>query len=380
MDLLVNKGCVYQALKSNIIKKEELLNYIIEFPNDLTSMIAYRQLCCQDLEHGDFFDRLNKSNVATYAYIHVLSGGDSHQVKVKKSDVETLMKLNDCIKSLTGYKNDKFLIVGGMNNTPITRDNYHSFVSFDRVDSLSIRDKDELRLVIDRLKLISSLKDYFEVVKPKYAEIMKKSNIEKLVGPDTISDIKLLFKPEDEIISKHLFELDEGTMAISNSSKSIKAYMMGFEVFTHNPKDAEINQRLILASISPDELVKVIQQNPVYNVESINVYDTLSNNWKDYLPFDIYPYNDENHTYVFTRSEFDWIITNKKNPWNNKELPKEVIDYIDFIQGFAIDNKFPTAKPMKENWAKPDFLESDTGSILMKAFGLAPTRFFSFFQ
>jgi hypothetical protein len=372
MDFYVDNNCVYNGLRYNLIDKDDLFSYLCQYPKSINSLIAYRQSCMFSIhENEKLFDSLNSKEALPYVYIYILSNGDPLNIKIDEVSIKNFLSVETTIKSLTnGNTKDKFLCIAGMNDVVKNSYNFKHFVATDRVENLKISSEKDLDIVLERLEKLKENNDYFVMLSPLYGDILKSSNIDKYINNDNIDRIKKLFTKSHNILPEKIFELSKHSINVYRKSNVVQMYLLGIEFFFNGINDMNINERINVLSEDPDKLIELIHQHPIYSSSTINESDTLSENWKKYLPFDIFIYNEGTHKYAFTRPEFHWIIINKKNPWNNKEIDESIIKYIEFLITFSSENKFPKCKVMPDIWENMEDEKVDLKDIIMRALGL----------
>jgi len=372
MDFYIDNTCVYYGLKYHLISKNEVFKYIKENPKSITSLIAYRQSCILDINDNELlFEIIDDKDSFQYKFIYILSGGKALNTLIDIDSINNLFNVETIIKSLTSSNSkDKFLSIAGMNDVVKNSYNFKDFVKTDRINDLKINNEKQLNIVLDRLDKIYDNYSYFLMLRPLYGDLIYRSDIEKLINTTNIEKIKKFFNKNDNIVSENIFNLNKFSINVFRKSKIVQLYLLGIEFFFNSNNDLVIDERLKLLNEDYEKLIEIIHKHPVYSSKTINEYDTLSENWKKYLPFDIFIYNHDEHIYAFTRPEFNWIIVNKKNPWNNKDIDESVIKYLEFLIMFASENKFPKSMIFPDIWEKMEEDKQDLKDIILKALGL----------
>jgi hypothetical protein len=372
MDFYVDNNCVYNGLRYNLINKDDLFSYLCQYPKSINSLIAYRQSCMFSIDENEkLFDTLNSKDALPYIYIYILSKGKPLNVKIDEGSINNFLYVESTIKSLTNANTkDKFLCIAGMNDVVKNSYNFKHFVATDRLENLKINSEKDLDIVLDRLEKIKENYNYFLMLRPLYGDILYTSDIDKYITINNIERIKEFFTKSHNIIPEKIFNLSKYSIDVFKKAKIVQLYLLGIEFFFNGINDSNIDERINILSEDPNKLIELIHQHPVYSSVTINETDTLSENWKKYLPYDIFIYNEGTHKYAFTRPEFHWIILNKKNPWNNKEIDESIIKYIEFLITFSSENKFPKSKTMPDAWENMEDEKVDLKDIIMRALGL----------
>ena len=162
-------------------------------------------------------------------------------------------------------------------------------------------------------------------------------------------------------ILKSIEEQGFVTYNLKNKTKQMKAYFLGFPIHYYMPSDEEINEKIMeLTNHGIDEYCnKLHQKNSNYidhikkniinnnNIEDANTENLYGDEISSFNMFDVVIHCVDKHIYYFTRSEFEYMQKEQKNPYTNIRLPITTLYQINCRQNISKDLNLPNSKSIK---------------------------------
>lgn len=384
-------GSVYEALHNKLISINDILQYLLKFPVNNRTMIAFKSVCnfnrLQIMDDDEPF--ILKTNVDEYIAIYMLYFGqkylygrtETESLNIARKTTSLLIKISSnnewlykiqllcdiCHTKLQPNLIDYELIVGGRCVNYIqyllpSKQNIfiNYFIENDYIDMLKCFDysrcEDHIIIRCNYLKENASIywnkigfKIYFDFISSNID--LKSPKITKLKLDKYINLFPNLFSSEILNMSPLIYNLKLLPLYI-------QAYVLGFPIHIYMPSrnivDVSIN---ILKDKGIDEYCKIIStKNQIYlqsqndyiipienkQIENGNNEDALYEEPSQYNLFDVIKIYNDTHRYFFTRSEFQTLLSKRKNTWTNTDLPYSVLESINSRR--VIANKYNLPK------------------------------------
>jgi hypothetical protein len=167
-------------------------------------------------------------------------------------------------------------------------------------------------VLIGRLTSIPHL--YLQSIYPQFKKKLEEVN---LYGITRTHGIQLChFFPE--LFGKHTFEVKEEWFPFCCLPLPIQSYMLGWNPLDPPSIQEMDNQLMVLNEIGVEKYKELYLDNSI--VSAINDKNTLFDEIKDYLPWDVYRLEQQGKIFQFTRQEFPDLIEKKLNYWNKCKI------------------------------------------------------------
>lgn len=385
---IFDHGSFYYSLLAQKITFSDLYIYLSKEPVSIKTMIAYRSIC-QLLQTNPMTDDIRIAaklfilETSSFEYFSIylysclsldnLTKDESYQLIQKQQNI-----LPQLLKSSSLNQNIHFLCNTGLSFGPIDStavtldcifgcysDNYIQQLGLNpdqiveyalKYDHLQIFDKYDFskysRHLIARCQLLQKTAPTYwqDIAVPIYTTFLNQ-HLSKLPW----SSIKE-YQPYFPQLLSNLLANGIESLILSNYSIPIQAYYLGFPIHLYEPSLTELQDRrqalsnrtefLAQRRLDVDRFLDHQHQTIITNGIQVNTANIYGDDINSFNPFDIIIYTQNKHITYFTRPEFDFILSENKNPWTNLSLPPIILFEISKRLEFASLFHLPPSKPL----------------------------------
>lgn len=362
---IINSCSVYLCLKYNFISCEDILKYLLCNKVSTNTMICYKFICQFNKEqiiNNDYFYKITKD--IEYKTIYNIIVNESKDLENVTEEILCICDIY--FNTYSFFKYDKVIfkarseiltlkLFGSINSNW-----YKLLIENDNLKPLQLYEFSRYeKLLIQRcLFLKEKCNSYWNnIARNEYKNIINIDNVDF----NYIREYNLLF--EDIFTSNYI----ENVLYYKIKKLPLlkQGYLLGFPIYDYLPTKKDIDEKLLLLKeIGVNKYCKLISEKnkeiinnkleyiKKFNLgntdEKENIVDRLYNNIIEYNISDLIFLYISNTMYIYSRSEFTYILKTKKDIYLNTPISKKIEKDIQLRNAFFKLNQLPNCKPLKD--------------------------------
>ena len=404
----INHGSVYEAIYVNFITTSDVLRYLLnneindEMPEKtrLKLLTAYRIVCVLDrtqlIDDKHFIELTNNETYVAIFTLSYCTYQTNLRIPLNMSSkvVEKIHRI--FFKIFNDYRynpilyyicdvnyeketfdendmnnlNNLFQIVDARSLHYISK--YETFLSANSIPFIFTDYLDPLEwiqeswdqiqqyLISRCLRLIQDAPLYWKhVAEPLYRKtVLKNINVDNpRIEKHVIEIFETMFPG---IFPEKILKASKLYLRLKSVNQKIREYALGFPIHIYSPSEEEVEKALTkLDNIGIDDYCEYrakinidILKKDFLDYEMSNDKDTLLETINDYNTINIVCYFanqlDKTYMFLFSRSEFDNLIEENKNPYTGLQLPLLVLEEIKYRNELVKKFNLPSCSTMRD--------------------------------